>query len=135
MSQPTHVIDASVLLTILRNEPGIQQAVSVVSAGAWITTINWAEVLSKLAEHGVAPEAVRARLVSQHVLGTTLLLYDFDDRLALEVGRLRPLTKSFGLSISDRACIALGTQLELPVVTADRAWSALQLGITVQVIR
>jgi ribonuclease VapC len=55
--------------------------------------------------------------------------------MALEIARLRLNTRSKGLSLGDRACIALGQHLRLPILTADRAWKALRLGLQIQVIR
>ena len=60
---------------------------------------------------------------------------DFNSELAYQVGLLRPLTKGAGLSLGDRACLALAQHLNLPALTADQAWKGLSLGIEVQVIR
>ena len=105
------------------------------AARASMSTVNWAEVLSKLTSLGQAPEMVAAQLTSQYVLGDMLVLTDFDDELAREVARLRPLTKSFGLSIGDRACLALAKRLNLPVLTTDHTWASLELGIDIRLVR
>ncbi|MBI3974050.1 MAG: hypothetical protein HY332_22460 [Chloroflexi bacterium] len=76
------------------------------------------------------PEAIRAAL---DLLG--LEVVDFDAALAHVTGWLRPVTRAAGLSLGDRACLALGQQRRLPVLTADQSWQSLSLGITVQVIR
>jgi PIN domain nuclease of toxin-antitoxin system len=59
----------------------------------------------------------------------------FDEKQAIEVARLRPLTRSLSLSLSDRACLALARQLRLPAMTTDRAWTRLQIGVQVIAIR
>jgi ribonuclease VapC len=59
----------------------------------------------------------------------------FDEEQAMETARLRPLTRSLQLSLSDRACLALARLRQLPVMTADRAWAKLNLGIQITVIR
>ncbi len=64
-----------------------------------------------------------------------LTIVDFNTELAYQAGLLSPLTKGAGLSLGDRACLALAQRLGLPALTADRAWKDLSLGIEVQVIR
>jgi PIN domain nuclease of toxin-antitoxin system len=51
------------------------------------------------------------------------------------VGLLRPKTKQLGLSLADRACLALGASLERPVLTTDRAWERVDVGVDIRVIR
>ena len=65
----------------------------------------------------------------------TLILEPLTETDCLEIARLRPLTKARGLSLADRACLALARRLEIPVLTADRDWADLNLGVTVQLIR
>jgi ribonuclease VapC len=65
----------------------------------------------------------------------TLPIEGVTDADAMEIARLRPLTRTHGLSICDRACLALAERLALPVVTADREWVSLDLGVTVTLIR
>jgi len=60
---------------------------------------------------------------------------DFDVQAAYQAGLLRSATRHAGLSLGDRACLALGQQLGLPTVTTDRIWSTLQLGIDIRVLR
>jgi ribonuclease VapC len=64
-----------------------------------------------------------------------LILEPLTDADCVEIARLRPLTKAHGLSLADRACLALARRLEIPVVTADRDWADLNLGTTIQLIR
>jgi PIN domain nuclease of toxin-antitoxin system len=60
---------------------------------------------------------------------------NFDSVLSMNAGLLRPLTKSAGLSLGDRACLALARHKNVPVLTTDRAWKDLDIGIVVAVIR
>lgn len=62
-------------------------------------------------------------------------VHDFGRELAFQTAMLRPTTKHKGLSLADRACLALGGQLGLPVLTTDRAWTELELGVEVRLIR
>jgi PIN domain nuclease of toxin-antitoxin system len=62
-------------------------------------------------------------------------LHPFDEPLAFETGALRAATRDRGLSLGDRACLALAQRLGASVLTADRAWQGLDLGIPVEVLR
>ena len=75
------------------------------------------------------------RLEEARLLGQALIVWPVDYPLAREMARLRPVTRSAGLSLGDRACIALARSLSLPALTADRTWSALPLDVEIQVIR
>ena len=65
----------------------------------------------------------------------TLILEPLTETDCIEIALLRPLTKASGLSLADRACLALAKRLDIPALTADRDWADLNLGITVQLIR
>ena len=60
---------------------------------------------------------------------------DFDESLAEESVRLRSVTKSKGLSLGDRACLALAVLEKAEVLTTDRIWAELDIGCDIQVIR
>lgn len=106
--------------------------VAAMREGAVMSAINFSEVVTKLAEDGVTAVAIHHAL---DLLPLTII--DFDMNLAYQTGLLRPATKRAGLSLGDRACLALAQNLGLPAVTTDRAWQPLQtaLGLAVQVIR
>ena|SRR5438067_10065049 len=131
----TGVLDASALLAMVYEEPGADRLESTIRRGALISTVNWAEALSRMAERGegVAESVPHVRAAIE-ALGT-LQIVAFDDAQSLEVARLRVLTKPFGLSLADRACLALGRLNRLPVLTTDRAWRSLHLSIKIEVIR
>lgn len=123
------VLDASAVLAFLNLEPGSDK-VAAVSGKRIVSAVNLSEVLAKLIELGMPENEIR------QVLG--YLKYDikaFETEDATLCALLRPLTRSSGLSLGDRACLALGKKLQLPVLTADRAWSNLNLSIDIQVIR
>jgi ribonuclease VapC len=131
----TTVLDASALLAWFFDEPGADRVDQALVQGAVMHTVNWAEVLSKLAERGLDPEAVEADLNDRGVLGQTLTVDAGQLEDARTVAALRPLTRSAGLSLGDRYCLALGIRLGGPVLTADRAWAALELAVPVELIR
>lgn len=95
-----------------------------------MAAVNAAEVYSKLIEWQLTPEE---QVKFQTVLRDMVVPYDND--LALRTGALRTATKALGLSLGDRACLALAQRLQVPAVTADRAWAKLAIGVAVEVIR
>ncbi len=123
------VFDSSVILAHLNNEPGSERAAPLFG-DALISAVNLAEVVAKLVERGAGLDLVRAAL-SRYGLQVAA----FDEELAERTGALRQKTRSLGLSLGDRACLALGERFALPVLTADRAWKGLQLSIEVQLLR
>jgi PIN domain nuclease of toxin-antitoxin system len=128
-------MDASAILAWFRLEPGALVVETALVNVAAISVVNWAEALSKLADLGHGPDEVRHGLESKGVLRNGLLLWPMDEAAAMEIARLRSATRSYGLSLGDRACLALGRHLRLPVLTADRAWKSLRLGVQIHVIR
>ena len=128
------VLDASALLAYLNEEPGADVVENVLAAGAVISTANWAEVLSKAMEIGISPETLTAEMEKRGVLGNTMDVLPLTVEDSMEIARLRPLTRPFGLSLGDRACLALGKRLKVPILTADRIWAEVP-GIHVTVIR
>lgn len=123
------VLDASALLALLNAEPGAEQVAKALGDGV-IGAVNLAEVVAKLSEHGMPEDAIQ-----QSVGGLGLEVFPFDTELAYLAGLLRRPARAHGLSLGDRACLALGRQLGLPVLTADKAWAALKVGVKVRVIR
>ena len=129
------VLDASAILAYLLIEPGADVVRLALSGSAVVSSVNWAEVLSKMSDLGGDPREISSRLARTGILGGALHITTFDEQLAREVARLRPLTKSAGLSLADRACLALGSSLGIPVLTADRSWQSLRIGVKVRPIR
>lgn len=123
------VLDSSVILAHINDEPGSERA-SAFFGDALISAVNLAEVVGKLVERGASLGLVRAAL-SRYGLQVAA----FDEELAESTGALRPYTKAFGLSLGDRACLALAQSVALPVLTSDRAWKDLNLSIEVQLLR
>lgn len=125
------VLDASAVLAYLRQEPGWQIVDEALQAGKCLmSAINYAEVAAKLAEKGLSEETIRTVLDC-----LSLQIADFTPVLALASGLLRPATRPFGLSLGDRACLALAMQQHRTVLTADRTWEGLPLEVKLNVIR
>lgn len=123
------VLDASALLAMLNSEPG-SSAVQESLPGAVISAVNLSEVISKLSERGMPEPAIRAALE-----GLGLEVHPFDADAAYSTARLRTATKPYSLSLGDRACLALGLALKAQVLTADRTWKKLKLGVKIRSIR
>lgn len=122
-------LDASALLALLFVEPGHEQVAAQLQ-GALISTVNWSEVLSRFARDGHPVREVAATLAP---LPITVLAFDED--AARRAAELIPATRALGLSIGDRACLALAQARNVPVLTADHAWTRLKLGVEIRVIR
>jgi PIN domain nuclease of toxin-antitoxin system len=131
----TAVLDASALLALLKGEPGAERVAEALERGAYLSAVNLAEVLSKLADWGEDPAEAQARMAQVGLLGAAVEVLPFTGEDALEVARLRALTRAYGLSFGDRACLALARRLGLPALTAERAWAELDLGIPAEVLR
>lgn len=129
------VLDASALLAWLQGEPGAERVDEALRQGATIHTVNWAEVLTKLVSRGARPADVTRQLSERGVLGQLLLVEAGQPQDAEVVAELYTTTRSAGLSLGDRYCLALGQRLGVPVLTADRAWSVLGVGVTVELMR
>ena len=124
------VLDASAVLAVIKREPGEDRVAEALDAGAVVSAVNLSEVVAKLAA-ARAPEAgIRARIEALR-----LDVAPFDADAAFAAGLLIPLTRSAGLSLGDRACIALGQRRGLPVLTADTAWAGLGRGVEITVLR
>ena len=123
------VLDASAVLALTNAEPGAELVESRLGESV-ISAVNVAEVAGKYAAEGLPPERVRARLDS-----LDLRVVPFDETQAIDAGLLRAVTKPFGLSLGDRACLTFALLSGLPVLTAERAWARLDLGVEVVLIR
>lgn len=125
----TAVLDTSALLALLFHEPGADNVAQRLG-GARVSTVNLAEFATKLVDKGYSEADAQAV-----VLDLPVAVASFDLALAVATGLLRRATRSAGLSLGDRACLALAQAEGLPAVTADRAWADLDLGVAVEVVR
>lgn len=121
------ILDASALLAWLQNEPG-SDVVEAELAQAAMSSLNWSEVLQKSLTREVNITGLRTDL---EALGLIILPFNAED--AEQAARLWKIGS--GLSLADRACLALGIRHSLPVWTTDRIWLQAATGAIVQVIR
>jgi PIN domain nuclease of toxin-antitoxin system len=123
------ILDASALLALLNNESGAD-AVRDTLPNAAISAVNLAEVISRLIAVGM-PEDKTKEILS--ALG--LEVAPFTEEEAFQCGLLYPKTKPMGLSLGDRACLALAKVRGVRALTADRSWQALDIGVQIKLIR
>lgn len=123
------VFDSSALLAVVFRERGAEAAARALN-GAMISAVNAAEVVSRLVDSGTGAAAARAVL-----LAFGLTIRPFDAALAIDAGLLRAATRALGMSLGDRACMALARRERARVITADRSWAALDIGVEIALIR
>jgi len=124
------VLDASALLAILNQEPGAETLTPELMNRAAMSTVNLAEAHGKLVARGVNRDDAWEAVIS--VIREAVPFTPEHARLA---GDLVAQTRSLGLSLGDRACLALGLAWKAPVYTADKSWKKLKVGAGVHVIR
>lgn len=123
------VLDASSLLAFLHDEPGADRVWSVLS-GAMVCAVNWSEVVQKSLRRQADITGMRQEFAEAGVS-----FMPFTAEQAEIAALLWDKTRHHGLSLADRACLALAMERQLPILTADRAWSALSLDLDIQLIR
>jgi len=124
------VLDASALLAVLNREPGADKLTPQLLSTAASSTVNLAEVQSKLVHRGLSPDDAW-----EATLSPIREAMAFTAEHARTTGSLIADTRALGLSLGDRACLALALALKAPVYTADKSWKNLKLGIRIHVIR
>lgn len=125
----TGVLDASAVLALLNDEPG-SDVVRARLDGSVMSLVNAVEVGTKLVDRGLSEEQTRETL---ELLDIPMIVLDAE--LADRSVALRATTRSRGLSLADRVCVALAAREGLPAITADRNWSGLDLPCEIVLIR
>jgi ribonuclease VapC len=124
------VLDASAVLAVINKEPGWEKLPAEVLANAVVSTVNLAEVQGKLVSKNWSPNDAW-----KDATGIIDEAPPFTPEHARLAGTLVGETRSLGLSLGDRACLALGLAMKVPVYTADRSWKSLKLGLRIHIIR
>ena len=122
------VLDASALLALIFDEPGWDRVARTLP-GAMISTINLTEVATRLYDAGIPSETV-SRIFAE----LQLTVVPFDTEQAMTAASFREQTRAAGLSLGDRACLAAARHLDVPVLTADRAWVNLADPLAIEII-
>lgn len=124
-----NVFDASAILTMVQGERGADEITRFLE-GSLISTVNLAEVLQKSQQRGVSPTTVRG-LLEEAEIGVV----PFDDDMAAQTAELWHTTRSRGLSLADRACLALTAAVSGLAITTDTGWAGLELeGIDIHLV-
>jgi len=124
------VLDASAILAYLQEERGAEKLTKDILDHAVVSTVNLAEVQSKLVKKGRDPEDAWEEILSL-VNGEE----PFTSEQAKTAGSLIAQTEKYGLSLGDRSCLALAIALKAPVYTTEQLWRGLKLGVPIHVIR
>ncbi|MGE5296330.1 MAG: type II toxin-antitoxin system VapC family toxin [Solirubrobacterales bacterium] len=123
------VLDAPALLAFLQNEPGAEEVAAVLTRSC-ISAVNLAETISKMVEYGKPLDDAGYQIERLRIP-----VIPFDAEHAKMVASLWKATRVAGLSLGDRACLAIGLKTGLPVLTTERAWAKVKVGVDVGVIR
>ena len=124
------VVDASILLAVIHRERGFEKVTPDLLARAVVSTVNLAEVQGKLVSAGWSRDEAW-----EDATGLVSEVLPFTADHARVAGNLIVETRLLGLSLADRACLALGLAAKATVYTADRSWKDLKLGLRIQMIR
>lgn len=130
MSLNRVVVDSSAILAVIQGEQGSEKLPPELLANALLSSVNAAEVQGKLVAKGWNEEEAW-----EDCSGLVGEVAPFTAEQAKRAGSLVLATRSIGLSLGDRACLALALQLKAPVYTADRSWKTLRLDLRINVIR
>jgi PIN domain nuclease of toxin-antitoxin system len=124
------VLDASAILAFLFDERGGENLTAEIFATAVVSTVNLAEVQTKLVQMGRNPEDAWADALSLGILAEP-----YTSEHAKTTGNLLTTTEPYGLSLGVRSCLALAIVLNAPVYTTEQAWKDLKVGVPIHVIR
>jgi PIN domain nuclease of toxin-antitoxin system len=122
-------LDASALLAFMFRETGYEHVAAVI-ADSCISTVNVAEVIGRFVRDGHDSQEILERLQA-----TAIEVVPFTQADAAAAANLLPKTQPLGLSLGDRACLALALARGIPALTADQTWTRVDLGIAIEVIR
>jgi ribonuclease VapC len=123
------VFDASALLALIRGEPGADIVASHLGRAA-MSSVNVAEVYGRLLREAFRPEEFR-----RDIEAIDFKLHSFDAEQAFLAGRFEPATGPLGLSLGDRACLALALSLGVPALSGDRRWAGIKVGVEINLFR
>lgn len=129
MSDKRYMLDASAMLAMMLGEEGGDQVRERLGSSQ-ISAVNLAEVVGKLQDGGVPDEVIKSSLAE---LDFDVLA--FDQEQASRAGLLREATRGAGLSLGDRACLGAAATRDAVAVTTDRAWSKVEVGVAIEVLR
>jgi ribonuclease VapC len=122
-------LDASALLAFMFREPGHEHVAQYID-DCCLSTVNLSEVIARFVRDGHDAQAVLWQITT-----TRIEIVPFSTPQAALTADLQPQTKPFGLSLADRACLALALDRQIPALTADRVWQEVPVEIEIMTIR
>lgn len=117
------VLDASALLALINSEKGADKVEPLIGRIV-MSSVNITEVASKIYDLLGSNNEEQCKLSIEPFIHSII---EFDKTQSYLTAALKNQTKHQGLSLGDRACIALGITLDLPIYTADKVWSELKI--------
>ena len=124
------VLDASAILALIQHERGAERLTVEILKDAVVSTVNLAEVQSKLVKNGYESEEAW-----EDALSLVTAAEPYTSEQAKIAGDLIARTEKYGLSLGDRSCLALAIALKAPVYTTEQVWRNLKVGVPIHVIR
>ena len=124
------ILDSSAVLAYMYRETGWQYVENTLLDQTLLSAVNAAEVLIALTRK---PGALARSWQQLEALNVSI--EPFTRQPSIETARLVPATQGYGLSLGDRACLALALERQMPVLTGDRIWQALDIGVHVEIFR
>src|SRR5882672_7374270 len=88
----------------------------------------------KLTLNTTEPNGIHGYHVRSNLDNLEVRIFDFCGAHAAIAAALRETARPLGLSLGDRACLALGIFEQAMVLTADRIWAKSAVSIIVRVI-
>ncbi len=123
------ILDASAMLALLFKERG-EDIVLPQAQRSWLLSVNFTEVIQRVIVTGGNSDQ------AEHTIDRLeIVIVPFDRLLAREAADLHARTRSVGASLADRGCLALGLRSGMPILSGDRAWMRLDLGLDIRMIR
>lgn len=124
------VLDASALLALILDESGADVVQAALDHEVLLSVVNFAEVVGRAERAGIKPEDAH-----NGILALPLQLVQLDEKMAFEMGKLAGVGRPLGLSLGDCACLATAKVLGTDVLTADKVWAKLKIGLKIRLIR
>jgi PIN domain nuclease of toxin-antitoxin system len=123
------VLDSSAVLAVFFHEPGGDAVVPILERGL-LSTVNLAEVHTRMLDRGSNPQQAW-----DWISALNREICYFTAEQARRAAELKAITRPYGLSLGDRACLALAIDRKATVYTTDKVWKELPLGLKIEVIR
>jgi PIN domain nuclease of toxin-antitoxin system len=124
-----YILDSSAIMAVINQEPG-REKVEPLLTMSLMSSVNMSEIIGRMVLRGAS-----AADAHENIFHLVPYIIPFDEELAVMAGGLIIQTKSFGLSLGDRACLATAQKLGVEVVTADKQWAKLDLLVKIRFIR